>query len=115
MEGDLHGKESQEGRQESSQEGQVTRARFQIWFCKGAAATRGAFFVFDGAQEPANHLSLGGRGFSPGIKRTWIEWALAPEEMLFRVFPQPGCEAVYPSLVPAPFSFWENAHSNPES
>ena len=44
-EGDLHGKESQEGRQESSQEGQVTRTRIQIRYCKGATATRGAFFV----------------------------------------------------------------------
>jgi hypothetical protein len=40
----LHGKESQEGRQESTKEGQVTRSRFRILFCKGAAANRGAFF-----------------------------------------------------------------------
>jgi len=43
----LHGKESQEGRQESSEEGQVTGSRFQIWFCKGAAANRSTFFVVD--------------------------------------------------------------------
>jgi len=43
-EGDLHGKESQEGRQESYQEGQIARSHFQFWFFKGATASRGAFF-----------------------------------------------------------------------
>src|SRR5208283_489297 len=40
---------------------------------------------------PANaaekYLSLGGRGFSPGVKPQ-NEWALAPEESLFRLFQQ---------------------------
>jgi VIT1/CCC1 family predicted Fe2+/Mn2+ transporter len=40
----LYGKESQEGRQESYQKGQVTRARIQLRLYKGAAATCGAFF-----------------------------------------------------------------------
>src|SRR5258708_26369328 len=44
-EGDSNGKESQEGRQEIHQEGQVTRTRFPICFCKGVASNRGAFFV----------------------------------------------------------------------
>jgi hypothetical protein len=94
----FHGKESQEGRQESSQEGQVTRTRFQTCDCTGAADNRGVFFVVDGLQESADHLhspvepagaevlsctklmantgslrnkfrSLGGRGFSLGVKR----------------------------------------------
>jgi hypothetical protein len=39
----LHGKESQEGRQERPQKGKVTRSRFRISFCKGASAIRGAF------------------------------------------------------------------------
>jgi YD repeat-containing protein len=43
----LNGKESQEGRQESSQEGQVTPTRSQIWYCRGVAAIRGAFFVVE--------------------------------------------------------------------
>ena len=40
----LHGKESQEGRQESPQKGKVTRSRFRISFRKGVAINRGAFF-----------------------------------------------------------------------
>jgi len=52
-EGELDGKESQEGREESPQEGQVNPGLFPIFVFKDAAALRGVFFCMKGASTLA--------------------------------------------------------------
>src|SRR6267378_8364287 len=107
-EGDFNGKESQEGRQESSQEGQVTGPVSDFRFAKAPQSTAAPFFVAQASACPERSRRacvLGFSSFQRSLRTALANGRPAAKGATHRSF-EPPC-----SFGP----FWEDNHSNPQS